>query len=158
MAKFGLVCGLLMLGFGETGVRDWMIDAALAPVVPVGKAMAKMSGSMVKRTSKGVIAYNGDMESLKRNPTPWKRGSGKKIKKEIEEKKKGQGLTVEQGKQLVSEYPTQGVAGVIPPPNYGPYPHPYPYPYPYSYPSPSPYAPIPQNVKQEGEAPSLPIM
>lgn len=156
MAKFGLVCGLLLLGLGETGFRDWMIDAALAPVVPVGKAMAKMSGSMVKRTSKGVIAYNGDMESLKRNPTPWKRGSGKKIKKEIEEKKKGQGLTVEQGKQLVSGHPTQGVTGVVPAPNYGPYPSPYPYPYSYS--SPYLYPPIPQNPPPQDEAPSLTIM
>lgn len=71
---------LMLFGLGEAGLRDWMVDAALAPVVPVGKAISRMSRGFIKRTGKGVIAFNGDMEELKRNPTPFKRGSTKKMK------------------------------------------------------------------------------
>ena len=42
-------------------MTDWMVDAALAPVVPVGKALSKIANPMIKRATNGVIAYNGDM-------------------------------------------------------------------------------------------------
>lgn len=42
-------------------MRDWIVDAALAPVVPIGKAISRVAGPMMKRTSRGIIKYDGDI-------------------------------------------------------------------------------------------------
>ena len=60
----------MILGLVEAGFRDWMVDAALAPIVPVGKAVSRISKPIMKKTAKGVIAYNGEREILKKTPTP----------------------------------------------------------------------------------------
>ena len=74
----------MILGLVEAGFRDWMVDAALAPIVPVGKAVSRISKPIMKKTAKGVIAYNGDMESLQRNPNPFRIGSGRKMKTKLQ--------------------------------------------------------------------------
>ena len=81
-------------------MRDWMVDAALAPVVPIGKVLSRVAGPMMKRTSRGIIKYNGDMNELKRNPTPFKRGSGKKNKEKSP--KANPAFTIDEAQQMLN--------------------------------------------------------
>jgi hypothetical protein len=53
-----------------------------------------MSGGMTKKVGKGVIAYDGDINTLKRNKTPFRLGGKRKAKKAAKKQAKAMDKSV----------------------------------------------------------------